>query len=82
MADTVRREAALVLRLAPEKLLDDVPLRSLGLDSLMSLELRNRLEASLATRLSPTLLWKHGTLSRLTGALTDLLAGEEATAGD
>ncbi len=82
VADTVRREAALVLRLAPEKLLDDVPLRSLGLDSLMSLELRNRLEASLATRLSPTLLWKHGTLSRLTGALTDLLAGEEATAGD
>ncbi|WP_328384551.1 SDR family NAD(P)-dependent oxidoreductase [Streptomyces sp. NBC_00400] len=82
VAGIVRHEAALVLRLAPEKLLDDVPLRSLGLDSLMTLELRNRLEASLATRLSPTLLWKYGTLSRLTGALTDLLAREEATARD
>jgi phthiocerol/phenolphthiocerol synthesis type-I polyketide synthase C len=82
VADVVRHEAALVLRIAPEKLLDDVPLRSLGLDSLMSLELRNRLEVSLETRLSPTLLWKYGTLSRLTGALTDMLAREEATADD
>ncbi|MGW1528427.1 type I polyketide synthase [Streptomyces sp. NPDC002159] len=73
IASLVRDEAAQVLRLAPEKLAPDVPLRSLGMDSLMSLELRNRLEAVLGLRLSPTLLWKHGTLARLAPALTELI---------
>lgn len=75
--ETVLRDAGSVLRIAPDILARDVPLRSLGLDSLMSLELRNRLEASLELRLSPTLLWKYGTVSRLGAALTDMLAADE-----
>ncbi|MGH3246651.1 MAG: type I polyketide synthase [Trebonia sp.] len=69
----VREEAAEVLRLTPERLAPDVPLRSLGMDSLMSLELRNRLESALGLRLSPTLLWKHGTLNRLVPALAEMV---------
>ncbi|WP_206342214.1 type I polyketide synthase [Streptomyces ureilyticus] len=76
----VRRDAAMVLRIDPDKLARDVPLKSLGLDSLMSLELRNKLEASLGLRLSPTLLWKYGSLSRLGAALSDLFDMEEAGA--
>ncbi|MFE9336551.1 SDR family NAD(P)-dependent oxidoreductase [Streptomyces sp. NPDC007063] len=72
----VRRTAAAVLRLAPEKLPPEVPLRALGLDSLMSLELRNRLEAFLGVRLSPTLLWKYGTLARLGPALSALVEAD------
>ncbi|MFI7241570.1 type I polyketide synthase [Streptomyces qinglanensis] len=75
----VRRTAAAVLRLAPEKLPHDVPLRALGLDSLMSLELRNKLEAFLGVRLSPTLLWKYGTLARLGPALSALVEAEPET---
>lgn len=75
--DAVRRDASSVLRIDPDTLERDrdVPLKALGLDSLMSLELRNKLEASLGIRLSPTLLWKYGSLSRLGVALSDLLDG-------
>lgn len=65
----VRELAARVLRLDPERLERDVLFDSLGLDSLMSLELRNRLEAAFGLRLSPTLLWTYGTLQALSGAL-------------
>ncbi|KOX06595.1 hypothetical protein ADK65_01770 [Streptomyces sp. NRRL B-1140] len=77
VAALTRDEAALVLRLAPEKITPDVPLRSLGMDSLMSLELRSRLETALGLRLSPTLLWKHGTLARLVPALTALVGAND-----
>ena len=49
------------------------PFKSLGLDSLMSIELRNRLEATTGLRLSPTLLWTYGTPSSLARALDGLL---------
>ncbi|MDJ0463792.1 type I polyketide synthase [Streptomyces sp. H27-C3] len=65
----VRELAARVLRLAPERLDRAALFDSLGLDSLMSLELRNRLEAAFGLRLSPTLLWTYGTLQALSGAL-------------
>ncbi|MZD04071.1 SDR family NAD(P)-dependent oxidoreductase, partial [Streptomyces sp. SID5785] len=81
VTDLVRQESAFVLRTDPAKLLADVPLRAVGLDSLMSLELRTRLENALDLRLSPTLLWKHGTLSSLGAALTDLVGREVAHHG-
>jgi hypothetical protein len=49
------------------------PVRGLGLDSLMSLELRNRIEAALDLKLSVTLLWAHSTLSALTLYLLEQL---------
>src|SRR6185295_5175791 len=44
----------------------NVALGSLGLDSLMGLEIRNRLEASLGLTLSATMAWTYPTLSALT----------------
>jgi acyl carrier protein len=56
---------ARVLRV-PEARLDPVtPLGSLGLESLMTLELRNRLEASTGLKLSATLVWNHPTVRAL-----------------
>ncbi|MFD6529882.1 SDR family NAD(P)-dependent oxidoreductase [Streptomyces sp. NPDC060184] len=78
LEETVRREAAQVLRVDPGRLDRDVPLKALGLDSLMSLELRNRLETSLGLRLSPTLLFKYGTAARLGVALSELFDTTEA----
>ncbi|MFI8192266.1 SDR family NAD(P)-dependent oxidoreductase [Streptomyces sp. NPDC085946] len=70
----VRELAAQVLRLSPERLDRDTLFESLGLDSLMSLELRNRLEAAFGLRLSPTLMWTYGTLRTLAKALTEQVA--------
>ncbi|MEU4116040.1 SDR family NAD(P)-dependent oxidoreductase [Kitasatospora sp. NPDC028055] len=64
-ARQIRELAGRVLRLDPERIEPDTPLKALGLDSLMSLELRNRLEGAFGTRLSPTLLWAYGTATAL-----------------
>ncbi|WP_326595163.1 type I polyketide synthase [Streptomyces sp. NBC_01803] len=71
VAAKVRELAAQVLRLDPERVDPEALFESLGLDSLMSLELRNRLEAAFGLRLSPTLLWTYGSLRTLSGALWD-----------
>ena len=54
-----------VLRLDPDRLERDTPLRSLGVDSLMAIELRNRLELGLGLTLSATLVWTYTTLGAL-----------------
>ena len=50
---------------------------SLGLDSLMALELRNRLEGSLGTTLPAALVWAYPTISDLAGALCERLGFEQ-----
>jgi acyl transferase domain-containing protein/Zn-dependent alcohol dehydrogenase/NAD(P)-dependent dehydrogenase (short-subunit alcohol dehydrogenase family)/acyl carrier protein len=65
----LREQVAAVLRLNVEQVLEDKPLRSLGLDSLMALELRNRLERGLQLRLSATLVWNYPTVSAVASYL-------------
>ncbi|WP_182875999.1 type I polyketide synthase [Microbispora sp. H10670] len=70
----IRELAGRVLRLAPEHIESEVPFKGLGLDSLMSLELRNRLESAFGLRLSPTLLWAHTNSKALSRALCHQLS--------
>jgi hypothetical protein len=64
----VQRLAARVLGVAPDAAIDPMrPLREMGLDSLMAVELRNGLARDMETRLPATLLFDHPTL---TGSLT------------
>jgi len=67
----VRELAGRVLRLDPNAIDRDAPFKSLGLDSLMGLELRNRLESAFGLRLSPTLLWTYGNSRALAGVLCE-----------
>ncbi|MDC0708569.1 type I polyketide synthase [Stigmatella sp. ncwal1] len=55
----VRQQLSQLLRADLERIEQDVPFKSLGIDSLMGLELRNRLEAALGISLSAALLWAY-----------------------
>ncbi|WP_327316424.1 type I polyketide synthase [Streptomyces sp. NBC_01235] len=74
----VRHLAGRVLRIAADSVDRETPLKSLGLDSLMSLELRNRLEADFGLKLSPTLLWTYASLRPLSQALMERVEAELA----
>ncbi len=65
----VHAEVARVLRLAPSQLPRDVPFSALGMDSLMSLELRNRIEARIERRISAASLAAHPSVSALAAFL-------------
>ncbi|MCA0354201.1 MAG: type I polyketide synthase [Chloroflexi bacterium] len=67
----LRDQIAKVLHLAPEKIGNRTPLGSLGFDSLLALEFRNRLEASLSVALAGTLIWGFPTINALVPHLAE-----------
>jgi len=67
----IQSQAAAVLRLPPARVDVQKPLRSLGLDSLMGIEFRNRLESSLDVSLSATLVWNYPTVSDMAPFLAE-----------
>lgn len=83
LAAAIADEIRAVLR-STEAIDHDRPMESLGLDSLMALELRNRLESSLGTTLPVALVWAYPTITDLAGALCERLgyAPDAAQTGD
>jgi acyl carrier protein len=74
--ERTQQEAARVLGLDQARVIDpEQPLNQLGLDSLMALQLRDRLSALTRIALPPVVLFNYPTLS----ALVEHLAGEVAT---
>jgi myxalamid-type polyketide synthase MxaE and MxaD len=69
----VAEQAAHVLRLPASELGPRVPLRELGLDSMMAVQLRNRLEVGLGLVLALTLLWRWATVETLAEHLAEML---------
>ncbi|KYG03732.1 hypothetical protein BE21_50160 [Sorangium cellulosum] len=65
----LRAQISQVLRLPEGKIEVDAPLTSLGMNSLMGLELRNRIEAMLGITVPATLLWTYPTVAALSGHL-------------
>jgi phthiocerol/phenolphthiocerol synthesis type-I polyketide synthase C len=72
LAAAIADEIRAVLR-SSEPIDHGRPMESLGLDSLMALELRNRLEASLGTTLPAALVWAYPTIQDLAGAMCERL---------
>jgi acyl transferase domain-containing protein/acyl carrier protein len=70
---------AKILRIESSRIGSSTELPLLGFDSLLALELRNRLEADLGVKLSATLLWAYPTVARLVPYLVGKL---EAVPGD
>jgi NAD(P)-dependent dehydrogenase (short-subunit alcohol dehydrogenase family)/acyl carrier protein len=65
LEDIVARELSAVLRTPGEKLERARPFNELNLDSLLSLELRSRLEGALSFSLPTAAIWRHPTIERL-----------------
>jgi acyl carrier protein len=61
----VREQVGQVLRIDSTRIERRAPFKSLGVDSLMSLEVRNRLETSLGFKLPATLLFTYSTVAVL-----------------
>jgi SAM-dependent methyltransferase/acyl carrier protein len=51
----------------------DIPLTDLGLDSLMAVDLRNRLHTALGRKLPPTIVFEYPTIAELVGVLETML---------
>ncbi|MRG97808.1 type I polyketide synthase [Polyangium spumosum] len=77
----VQEQISAVVHMDVEALDIRTPLRSLGLDSLMGLEVRRRLEAGLGVRLSATLSWQFADMRELATHLLEKLPAPEADAG-
>jgi phthiocerol/phenolphthiocerol synthesis type-I polyketide synthase C len=80
LASAIADEIRSVLR-STEQLAHDQAMESLGLDSLMALELRNRLEASLGITLPAALIWAYPTIAGLAGALCERMGYATTAAG-
>ena len=77
----VRREVLAVLGLAGSQRLDDEQgLRDAGLDSLMALELKNRLQASTGQLLPSTLAFDYPTTAAIAGFVAEVLGASSAAA--
>lgn len=67
----LREQIAEVLRLAPSRVEPGTPLSTLGFDSLMAVELRNRLESVLGATFPVTLVWGYPTVTALVPQLAN-----------
>ncbi|AKT40699.1 type I polyketide synthase [Chondromyces crocatus] len=75
LLDHVATEVATVLGRDPTQPLDpNRGFADLGMDSLMAVELKNRLQASLERPLSPTLIFNHPSVTQLADHLVELFA--------
>jgi phthiocerol/phenolphthiocerol synthesis type-I polyketide synthase C len=67
----IKEIAAKVLRMDAGEINAYIPFKSLGVDSLMAIEMRNRLESAFEVRLSITVLWTYGSVAELAPAMLE-----------
>lgn len=68
---TLRTAIARIVGTSPERVGADQPLHELGMDSLMSVELRKRLERKFSVELSSSLIFNYPTVRKLVPYLSD-----------
>ncbi|TXC66108.1 hypothetical protein FSC37_09695 [Piscinibacter aquaticus] len=78
----VRDAVGSVLKLAPARIDSRKALGAMGLNSLMAMELRNRLEVLLEQPLSATIAWNYPSVDALVGYLSGLGSAGVAAAAE
>jgi acyl carrier protein/short-subunit dehydrogenase len=69
----IAARAARVLRLNADQIDLDKPLRAMGLDSLLAVEFRNRMEADTGLSIPTTLIWNYPTVAKLAPQVAERL---------
>jgi acyl transferase domain-containing protein/Zn-dependent alcohol dehydrogenase/acyl carrier protein len=82
LVDRLRQHVASVLRLAASKIDVDQPLVTMGIDSLMAVELKNRVEREIGVAIPLLQLIKGPSLTDLARSLAGSIAGEAVAASD
>ncbi|MFI8489512.1 type I polyketide synthase [Streptomyces rubrogriseus] len=80
LLDFLKQEVAVVMGLRPERVNINRPLNRLGMDSLMAVELRNRVERRYQVKLPMVQLLKDGTITTVAQALANELNSADASA--
>ncbi|TWD12858.1 acyl transferase domain-containing protein [Streptomyces sp. T12] len=80
LLDFLKQEVAVVMGLRPERVNTNRPLNRLGMDSLMAVELRNRIERRYQVKLPMVQLLKDGTITTVAQALATELNSADASA--
>nr|AIT55263.1 GulF [Pyxidicoccus fallax] len=78
----LKQQLSRVLKVPAEQVRDGLTFKEMGFDSLMAIELRNRLEAGLTVSLSSTLVWRYPTLEEMSRFLLQLVGGGSETPSD
>lgn len=71
----LKQQLSRVLKVPIDQVRSDLTFKEMGFDSLMAIELRNRLEGGLAISLSSTLIWRYPTIDELARFALQLLDG-------
>ncbi|TDD72506.1 type I polyketide synthase [Actinomadura rubrisoli] len=78
----IQSNAGNILGISSESLEQEQQLKDSGLDSLMALELRTRIEKATGVRIPTKMLWSNGSPRELTGYVHDQIAAQEKTETD
>jgi acyl transferase domain-containing protein len=81
IAAWLREQTAAVLSCPIDRVLRDKTLESLGLDSLLTIELYDRIERGLGLPVSATMAWNYSTIAALAAHLQGILAAETPGSG-
>ncbi|MFJ6721836.1 acyltransferase domain-containing protein [Streptomyces sp. NPDC091259] len=79
LTERIRQAAAVILRTGPDRVPADRPLNALGMDSVMGLELRRRLEADYGVEIGLVTVLRGATSADLAADLARQLAEQHAT---
>ena len=77
--NTIKSNVSTVVKLAPEKIAAKTNFKSLGIDSLMSIQLKNKLEAVCDVPISVTSFWTYSTIKDYAIFLAEKIGAKETT---
>jgi len=78
--ERLKEKVGQVVKMDPEKIANKTPFKSLGIDSLMSIQLKNQLEKTFGLTLSVTSFWTHANIRDYTRFLAEVLGAVEEEA--